>query len=419
MKVILPKNIIDIMSKINNSGFDAHLVGGCVRDLIMGRTPNDWDIATNASTDAIKSIFPKSYDTGLKHGTVTVLYDRTKAEITTYRKESVYSDHRRPDFVIFTDSLTEDLSRRDFTVNSIAWHPKKGLTDPFNGLQDINKGIIRCVGDPKQRFSEDALRMLRAVRFSAQLGFDIEDKTFSAIRDCWQDLSYVSAERIQSELNKILDSKEPHKLSMLWETGLSRVIFPEIDKLDNEWTKYAVHFSNHRNKRIILLSLLFITTFKDLAGQYYKRILKKLRYDNKTIKSIGLLINCFDGLGAYSCRNLRKAVTEFGKEKVINTIEINAAMKKLPYDVSASIIDDLTTNVTPVKASISGTDLKNAGLCDGPGIGKMLSLLLYCIFEKPELNNFDTLLLLAKAISKSRIFVSFNHEINNRKGQPD
>jgi len=404
MKDILPKNIIDIISRINNSGFDAHLVGGCVRDLIMGRTPNDWDIATNASTYAIKSIFPRTYDTGLKHGTVTVIYNGTRAEITTYRKESAYSDHRHPDFVLFTDSLTEDLSRRDFTVNSIAFHPEKGLTDPFSGVQDIEKGIIRCVGDPVKRFSEDALRMLRAVRFSAQLGFDIDDKTFDAIKKHWQDLSYVSAERIQAELNKILDSKEPQKLSFLWETGLSRVIFPEIETLNNEWIKYAAIFSGHPNKRIILFALLFIISFKDAADYYHKKILRNLKYDNKTIKSVGMLISCMNDMGAFSGRNLRKAVTEFGKDVAINTIEIKAEMEDLPKDVSSLIIDEITKNMDPIKADISGLDLKNAGLCDGPGIKEMLSLLMLCIYEKPELNHFDVLMILAETIAKSPLF---------------
>ncbi|NMA66829.1 MAG: CCA tRNA nucleotidyltransferase [Clostridiaceae bacterium] len=406
MKISLPQNIIAIISKINNCGYEAFLVGGCVRDLIMERNPNDWDIATNASTNAIKAIFTRTYNTGLKHGTVTAIYNGIKAEITTYRKEAMYSDHRRPDFVIFTDTLTDDLSRRDFTVNSMAYHPEKGLTDPFNGLDDIKEGVIRCVGNPEKRFSEDALRMLRAIRFSAQLGFKIEDKTFSAIKKYWSDLYYVSVERIQSELNKILVSKEPQKLYLLWKSGLSQVIFPDIKELNDEWINYAKYFSDHGNKKTILLSLLFLSAFKDMAKYYYKKLLKKLKYDNKTIRSVGLLISCIEDLIIFSDRNLRKAVTEYGEEVAKNTIEIKTVCSKFTNAYRSFIIDRIGKDIVPLKADISGLDLINAGLCSGPGIKEMLLILMHCIYEKTEVNNFDILMSIAKSVAKSQISIS-------------
>ena len=200
MNYIIP-SILN-MYQINNAGYKAHIVGGCLRDMPEMRT--DWDITTNASPGTIKGLFKRTFDTGIKHGTVTVLYDNFAVEVTTWRKDSTYSDHRRPDAVIPTNSLEEDLSRRDFTVNAMAYHPEEGLVDPFDGLTDLKSKLIRCVGSPQARFSEDALRILRAIRFSAQLDFKIEEKTLQAIKELYRDILHISKERIQAEINKIL-----------------------------------------------------------------------------------------------------------------------------------------------------------------------------------------------------------------------
>ncbi len=404
MKIILPQNISAIISIINNNGYEAYLVGGCVRDMIMVRSPEDWDIATNATTDIIKSLFKKTYDTGLKHGTVTVLYNDTKAEITTYRKEAGYSDHRRPDFVIYTDSLTDDLSRRDFTINSIAYHPNQGLTDPFKGLEDIRNGLIRCVGQPYNRFSEDALRMLRAVRFSAQLGFDIEKKTLDAIKKAAPTLAYVSRERIQTELNKILISPQPEKLSLIWETGLSKIIFPEIRELPGNWPKCSMHFSGHKNKKVLLLTLLFITCFNYNALHYAKVILKRLKYDNATLRMVLKLIESINSWGTLSERNLRKAVSEYGYEITKYTIEVKSVLENSAEMRSFLKTVNLPEKVLPLKLAISGLDINRALLIDGPKIKEMLTILQLCIYEKPEINIPDVLMTIAEIISNSEFY---------------
>ena len=204
MQIILPEKIRSIISVLNRAGFAAHAVGGCVRDALMGKQPQDWDITTSARPEDVKKLFENTFDTGLKHGTVTVIFEGQPCEVTTWRVDLDYSDHRHPGQVRFTDSLEADLARRDFTINAMAYHPDEGIIDPFGGLEDIGKKLIRSVGDPASRFGEDALRMLRAIRFSAQLGFEIEGRTYEAIKSLHGDIAYVSFERIRAELDRIM-----------------------------------------------------------------------------------------------------------------------------------------------------------------------------------------------------------------------
>ena len=182
MIIDLPKNVKKIIESLNEHGFEGFAVGGCVRDSLLNKIPTDWDITTNALPADIKKIFKKTFDTGIAHGTVTVLMDGVGYEITTYRIDGDYTDGRHPDSVSFSKNLSEDLCRRDFTVNAMAYSPQKGIVDLYKGREDLQKGIIRAVGDAGKRFDEDALRMLRAIRFASQLGFEIEDNTFEAIK---------------------------------------------------------------------------------------------------------------------------------------------------------------------------------------------------------------------------------------------
>lgn len=211
----LPKTVEKILQKLNEGGFEAYIVGGCVRDCLLKRVPQDWDITTSAEPGDVKKLFSKTYDTGLQHGTVTVVWEGSHYEVTTYRIEGEYDDCRHPNTVLFTKNLKQDLQRRDFTVNAMAYHPQKGLQDPFLGQQDLQKKIIRGVGNPKERFEEDALRMLRALRFSAQLGFDIEEQTYLALQQQKSNLRHISAERIQQELEKMLQSPYLQKMPLL------------------------------------------------------------------------------------------------------------------------------------------------------------------------------------------------------------
>ena len=182
MEIKIPAPAEEILTKLNENGYEAYVVGGCVRDMILGREPGDWDITTSALPEQVKQVFRRTVDTGIQHGTVTVMMGDEGYEVTTYRIDGEYADGRHPDSVTFTPSLTEDLKRRDFTVNAMAYNGNTGLVDEFGGMEDLDRGIIRCVGEPMDRFSEDALRILRAIRFSAQLGFAIEGRTYEAIR---------------------------------------------------------------------------------------------------------------------------------------------------------------------------------------------------------------------------------------------
>ena len=219
MEIKIPEAPLKIINMLNASGYEAYVVGGCVRDSLMGRKPNDWDVTTNATPVEVKNVFKRTVDTGIKHGTVTVLESGDMIEVTTYRIDGEYADGRHPDKVEFTGQLSEDLKRRDFTVNAMAYHPTEGLVDLFGGTDDIEKKIIRCVGDPKERFGEDALRMMRAVRFAAVLDFEIEEKTWSAIKELANDLSKISGERIREEMVKTLVSDNPYKFKMFYETA--------------------------------------------------------------------------------------------------------------------------------------------------------------------------------------------------------
>ena len=312
MQIAIP--VLQVLSTLTNAGFEAFVVGGCVRDSLMGRTPHDWDVTTNASPDDMIRIFQhfSVIPTGLAHGTVTVIADGLPVEVTTYRVDGDYTDHRHPNEVHFTTSLQEDLARRDFTVNAMAYHPEHGLVDLFGGMEDINRKIIRCVGDPVERFTEDALRMLRAVRFSAQLGFTVEENTKAALARMSGNLEHVSAERIQTELVKLLVSDHPDYLRTAWETGLTREFLPEFDACMETAQNTPHHCCNvgeHilkslteiENDRLLRITMLLHDIAKPVVKKtdengrdHFKthgpageklagKILRRLKFDNVTI----------------------------------------------------------------------------------------------------------------------------------------
>ena len=230
VKINIPDKAKDVIGTIMAAGFEAYVVGGCVRDSVLGRTPEDWDITTSARPEQVKALFPHTVDTGLQHGTVTVMMGREGFEVTTYRIDGKYEDCRHPENVTFTPSLREDLQRRDLTINAMAYNEEQGLVDIFGGMEDISEGIVRCVGDPRERFREDALRILRAIRFSAQLGYVIEEGTRKAAAELAPLLSKISAERIQTELVKLLVSPHPEYLRLAYECKVTAVFLPEFDK---------------------------------------------------------------------------------------------------------------------------------------------------------------------------------------------
>lgn len=231
MKMNIPEPARMIIDRLNEHGYEAYVVGGCVRDMILKREPGDWDITTSARPEQVKALFTRTLDTGIQHGTVTIMVGKEGYEVTTFRVDGDYTDGRHPDTVTFTPSLEEDLKRRDFTINAMAYNHNTGLVDIFGGREDIARKVIRCVGNPTERFTEDALRILRAIRFSAQLGFEIEDATRQAITEIAPNLIHVSKERIQVELTKLLLSDRPQTMKLVYETGISPYVSETFHKM--------------------------------------------------------------------------------------------------------------------------------------------------------------------------------------------
>lgn len=278
MKMILPKNVSYIISKLEQAGFEAYAVGGCVRDTLLERKPQDWDITTSAKPLQIKELFKKTIDTGIQHGTVTVMLDHVGYEVTTYRIDGEYEDNRHPKKVEFTDNLKLDLERRDFTINAMAYNDNRGLVDEFGGIKDLKDGIIRCVGDAGQRFDEDALRMLRAVRFAGQLGFAIEEKTREAIVERADHLKNISAERIRVELTKLLVSKEAGRIRDAYKTGMTKYFLPELDAAMQTEQKNPHHIytvGEHSICGIELMNCFFgITSDKKIYDKIPENVLE-------------------------------------------------------------------------------------------------------------------------------------------------
>ena len=230
-QMTMPQEVVRIINTLEQHGYEAYAVGGCVRDAMLGREPEDWDITTSAKPLEVKGLFRKTIDTGLQHGTITVMVNGEGYEVTTYRIDGEYEDGRHPKEVAFTTSLRMDLERRDFTINAMAYNDRSGLVDEFDGVGDLKRGVIRCVGDAGQRFDEDALRMLRAVRFSGQLGFTIEDATLQAMEQRIQNLQKISAERIRVEMTKLLISPNPGRFRVAYTSGMTGVFLPEFDRM--------------------------------------------------------------------------------------------------------------------------------------------------------------------------------------------
>ena len=317
IKILLPEKVNMIIHTIQAAGFEAYAVGGCVRDSILGRVPDDWDITTSAKPEDIKKLFKRTIDTGIEHGTVTVMLEAEGFEVTTYRIDGEYEDSRHPKEVTFTSNLREDLRRRDFTINAMAYNDEVGLVDIFEGISDIEKKIIRCVGDAKERFTEDALRMMRAVRFSAQLGYSIDEGTKEAIKELAPTLKKISAERVQVELVKLVTSNNPDYLKIAYETKITAIVLPEFDLCMETEQKNPHHMysvGEHtlwsmkyvERDKVLRLAMLFhdmgkpeaITTddkgihhfhgHNELSSQITREVLRRLRFDNDTIhKEIG------------------------------------------------------------------------------------------------------------------------------------
>ncbi len=446
MNFIIPDKVNKIIEELRNHGFEAYAVGGCVRDMILGRSPKDWDITTSATPIEVKSIFRRTVDTGIVHGTVTVLLDKDHFEVTTYRLDGEYEDNRHPKEVSFTSSLTEDLKRRDFTINAMAYNEIEGVIDLFGGMEDLQKGLIRCVGSAKERFEEDALRILRAVRFSAQLGFTIEEDTLRAVREKAENLKNISAERIRVELTKLLISDHPDRLRDLYSVGITKVILPEFDvMMDTEQKNIHHSYSvgehtiravmevgkdskdrqfTEREKTLLRLTMLFhdiekpstLTVGKDGQNHFYghqekgaltaKNILRRLKFDNDTIQAVTHLVKWHDNRFGLTPSSMRKAVSKIGKEYMELLFEVqradtsakNPELTKEKYEIieqARKLYEEILEReecVTLKELKVNGKDLIAIGIIPGKELGEMLDLLLQKVLEDPQLNEKETLL---------------------------
>ena len=435
MLIHLPEDVKAILHTLQEAGYEAYAVGGCIRDSLLGRRPDDWDITTSAKPQETKALFGKTIDTGIQHGTVTVIRHGRGYEVTTYRVDGEYEDGRHPKEVTFTASLKEDLRRRDFTVNAMAYNEEDGLVDLFGGRQDLEQKIIRCVGEANERFEEDALRIMRAVRFSAQLGFSIEERTKEAIRGHAERLRQVSAERIQVELTKLVISPNPDFLRIAWETGITAVVLPEFDHLMEQPQNNPHHcFSvgEHtlhamqavRPDKCLRLAMLLHDVAKPLClttdaegidhfhGHAQKgermaaQILKRLRYDNHTTELVSRLVKWHDVAIAPEKKAVRRAASRMGKELFPLILEVKAADLAAQSDYQRTekrewleqlrgLYEEIERegNCLTIKdLAVNGRDLIQAGITPGPQLGLALQQLLEIVLEDPEKNTREYLL---------------------------
>ena len=385
--LVIPNDVKVIIDTLNNNGYEGYIVGGSVRDALMGLEPHDWDITTSALPDEVKEIFDHTVDTGIKHGTVTVVINKTNYEITTYRIEGKYEDCRHPSTVSFTRDLHEDLLRRDFTVNAIAYHPKEGCVDIFGGIKDIQSKILRGVGEPKERFQEDALRMLRAVRFSTQLGFAIEDKTLCALKENGKLLKNISSERIREEMSRILCGKHIEKASLLWNSSLLEQISKELYK-DVTLKENEIIFELSNIPKITGLAYSVFLQFSSYETQ--KRVIKFLKFDTKTKKLIEAILKNLNLNFETNETSIRKLMSKVGIESLRGILEIKKAGGEQKAAEALNIVDFVLEKkqcISINQLEINGDDLIKMGFERGEEIGNILNYALNLILEKPEFNS--------------------------------
>lgn len=445
----LPQNVKYIINELKINGHKAYAVGGCVRDMIRGLEPNDWDITTSARPEEIERIFSKTIATGIKHGTITVVITKEAYEVTTFRTESEYEDFRRPKSVEFVSDIEEDLSRRDFTINAMAYNEEDGLIDPFDGKVDLKNGIIRAVGKAEKRFSEDALRMLRAVRFSSRFGFHIEENTYNAIKKCAPLINNISKERIREELTGILLSQNPDYFKLLFDTGILFHILPELHNCfltpqNCRWHAYDVGThtmealkaseSNFLVRWALLLHDIgkVDTRSTDNKGNdhFYGHsevsvkkgsdILTRLKFDNESRDKILKLVKYHDRMIEPREKTVRRSLGQLGEEifflllkvkhgdlngkGINNSSSVGNINKKLSKEdqilltireIANRIIEN--NDCTSLsKLSINGRDLIELGVKNGPAIGEMLNYALKIVIDEPSKNNKEELIKIVK-----------------------
>ncbi len=442
MNIEMPYEVEQIINIFYKNGYEAYVVGGCVRDSLLNKEPNDWDICTDCLPESIIDIFNnlgfKTVPTGIKHGTITLVINNNNYEITTYRTEGLYEDNRRPSNVVFEKNVIDDLSRRDFTINSMAYNYNNGLIDPFNGKTDLKKRIIRAVGNPNVRFREDALRIIRGVRFASQLEFKIEEETITGIKENRQLLKNISKERIREEINKILLSSKPSiGFTLFKNMNLLDYIILELKACidfnqhnphhDKDVFEHTLKVIDNTNSELIvrLAALLHdiakpscFTIDEEGVGHFYNhhsessnlavKILKSLKYDNCTVKNVEILVK--EHMTKYnnpSDKAVKRLINRVGVDNInrlFDLLKADIIASKPPHDLSQ--VNDLEKKcleiineeqpLTVKDLKINGYDLIALGINPGKSIGEILGYLLDIVLEKPEINEKKLLLSIVK-----------------------
>lgn len=397
-EIRVPADAEQIIEKLNEHGFEAYVVGGCVRDSLLGKEPEDWDITTSARPGEVKSIFSRTIDTGIQHGTVTVMLNRQGYEVTTYRVDGEYEDGRHPKSVDFTTSLLEDLKRRDFTINAMAYNSREGLVDAFGGIEDLENRVIRCVGSDVNRFTEDALRILRAVRFSAQLDFRIEDETYEAISIIAPNLEKVSKERIATELTKLLLSSHPEKMKRVSDTGASRYVSEPFCR--------AAALNKDELRPLGLLPAVKYMRWAGLLrreqGETAAAILRDLKMDCDTMDKVKILVSRWRIPISAEKPAIRRVMNQIPPDLLDSLLcfqEVFAAELGEGYRETLKAVKTLAEEIRrdgdPVnlkELAVDGRDLMAAGMKPGPALGKTLNALMEQVLEQPECNTREYLL---------------------------
>lgn len=440
----LPKQVVTALKLLEASGYEAYIVGGCVRDYIMGIEPHDYDITTSALPEETKQVFKryKVIETGIKHGTVTVLMDYEPIEITTFRVDADYIDGRHPSSVSFTKSLREDVARRDFTMNAIAMDCRGDIFDYFGGRQDIENRVIRCVGEPITRFNEDALRIMRALRFSSVTGFNIEEKTHEAMRETKDLLCKVSAERIREELVKLLCGKNVKKV-LMEDVDILAVFVPEITKMKSFDQKNPHHIfdvlehtatvvEKADKEPVVRLAALFhdigkpdcFTVDEAGIGHFYghgaisteitRSVMNRLKFDNDTKKKVLELVEKHDAPIESSQRAVKRVLNKLSEEQFFNLIALKRAdnlgqsrefrNRQVYYDRLEEIAGEIIEQEQCFSLKdlcVNGSDLISIGFKPGKEIGEMLKFLLEEVIDGKIENERQKLLDLAQKKQKN------------------
>lgn len=430
MRMQIPTQVEQIINTLNKAGFEAYAVGGCVRDTLLGRTPGDWDITTSAHPEEVKRLFRRTIDTGIQHGTVTIMMDRTGYEVTTYRIDGEYEDGRHPKQVEFTSNLLEDLKRRDFTINAMAYSHETGIVDAFGGMEDLKNRTIRCVGDAMERFTEDALRILRAIRFSAQLDFAIEQETWNGIFRIAPNIAKVSKERIQVELTKLLLSDHPERMRQVYETGISTYVSGAFAGLP--WERMEIPASLPAEKYVRWAAFLRCARLCEAAdapgtavsaelasgtaAQTAVRVLKDLKLDNDTIAKVRTLVKWSgvelekqqDTLAQGQAQTQGQEQSEQPDGRPVSPAIVRRAMSQMEPEVWDALLElndydnEIRRLTEEIRAAgdcldlkhlaVNGQDLIRAGVKPGKEMGVILNHLLELVLEHPELNRREELL---------------------------